>query len=171
MMTSWKHFPRYWTFVRWIHRSSVNPPHKGCAWINSWVNNLKAGDLRRHRAHYNVIVMAYEFVNLGALKSVRLSKQRIFQCMGKVFYVEFQRVHLKFHLKYLTHTWKDRIFTQCWKFKNTQIYELEAHQAEAVTITWTLNQQKAPLYICFIPVLISILQTAISRQQKDDTDS
>ena len=28
-----------------------------CAWINDWVNNRKAGDLRRHRAHYDVTVM------------------------------------------------------------------------------------------------------------------
>ena len=28
-----------------------------CAWINSWVNNREVGDLRRHRAHYDVIVM------------------------------------------------------------------------------------------------------------------
>ena len=28
-----------------------------CAWINRWVNNRDAGDLRRHRAHYGVIVM------------------------------------------------------------------------------------------------------------------
>ena len=25
----WKHFPRYWPFVRGIHRSRVNSPHKG----------------------------------------------------------------------------------------------------------------------------------------------
>ena len=25
----WKHFPRYWPFVREIHRSLVNSPHKG----------------------------------------------------------------------------------------------------------------------------------------------
>ena len=30
-----------------------------CAWINGWVNNREAGDLRRHRAHYDVIVMTY----------------------------------------------------------------------------------------------------------------
>ena len=29
------------------------------AWINAWVNNRKAGDLRRHRAHYDVIVMSH----------------------------------------------------------------------------------------------------------------
>ena len=27
------------------------------AWINDWVNNHKAGDLRRQRDHYAVIVM------------------------------------------------------------------------------------------------------------------
>ena len=64
----WKHFPRYWPFVRGIHRSPVNSPHKGqwrgalmftliCARINGWVNNREAGDLRRHRAHFDVIVM------------------------------------------------------------------------------------------------------------------
>ena len=64
----WKHFPRYWPFVRGIHRSSVNSPDKGqwrgalmfsliCAWINGWVYNREAGDIRRHRAHYDVIVM------------------------------------------------------------------------------------------------------------------
>ena len=67
-VTKWKHFPRYWPFVRGIHRSPVNWPHKGqwrrafmfsliCASVNAWVNNLKTGDLRRHRAHYNVSVM------------------------------------------------------------------------------------------------------------------
>ena len=64
----WKHFQRYWLFMRGIHRSPVNSPHNGqwrgalmlCliyACINDWVNNREAGDLRRHRAHYDVIVM------------------------------------------------------------------------------------------------------------------
>ena len=26
-------------------------------WINGWVNNREAGDLRRHRAHYDVIII------------------------------------------------------------------------------------------------------------------
>ena len=49
-------------------RSPVNSPHKDqwrgalmfsltCAWTNSWANNGDAGDLRRHRAHYEVIIM------------------------------------------------------------------------------------------------------------------
>ena len=28
-----------------------------CAWINGWVNNREAGDLRRQGAHYDVTVM------------------------------------------------------------------------------------------------------------------
>ena len=32
-----------------------------CAWINAWVNNREAGDLRRHCAHYDVTVMYWEF--------------------------------------------------------------------------------------------------------------
>ena len=64
----WKHFPRYWSFVRGIHRSPVDFPHKGqwrgalmfsviCAWTNGWANTRYTGDLRRHRAHYDVTAM------------------------------------------------------------------------------------------------------------------
>ena len=70
----WKHFPRYWPFVRGIHRSPVNSPHKGqwrgalmftliCARINGWVNNREAGDLRRYCTHYDVIVMKIPILN------------------------------------------------------------------------------------------------------------
>ena len=33
-----------------------------CAWISDWINNHEAGDLRRHRAHYDVIVMYWNLV-------------------------------------------------------------------------------------------------------------
>ena len=67
-METWKHFPRYWPFVRGIQWSPVNLPHKGesrgalifpliYAWINVWANNREADDLRCHRAHYDVTVM------------------------------------------------------------------------------------------------------------------
>ena len=80
----WKHFPRYWPFVRGIHRSPVNSTHKGqwrgalilsliCVWTNAWVNNRDAGDLRRYRAHYDVIVMmVYYFVTRGEWENKRL---------------------------------------------------------------------------------------------------
>ena len=54
----------------------------------------------------------YELLNQRALKFSYVNKIHIFQCMGKIFCVEFQRYPLKFHTKYLTHTLKDMIFMQ-----------------------------------------------------------
>ena len=31
--------------------------------INDWVNNREAGDLRRYRGHYDVIVMQADFIH------------------------------------------------------------------------------------------------------------
>ena len=76
----WKHSPCYWLFVRGIHRSPVNSPHKGqwrgalmfsliCVWIKGWENNLEAGDLRRYCAHYDVIVMLIEIIKQSSLSN------------------------------------------------------------------------------------------------------
>ena len=70
----WKHFPRYWPFVRGIHLSPVNSPHKGqwrgalmfsliFAWMNGWVNTREAGDLRCYHAHYDVLVMEFRSIS------------------------------------------------------------------------------------------------------------
>ena len=80
----WKHFLRYWPFVRGIHWSPVNSPHKGqwcgalmfcliCVWINSWINNRKDGDLRRYRAHYDDIVMKKGCI----LKTIKQKKTEV----------------------------------------------------------------------------------------------
>ena len=72
----------------------VNSPHKGqwrgalmfsliCAWINGWVNNREAGDMRRYRAHYDVIVMRYhptphngcDYLSILGLKMKPVSKR------------------------------------------------------------------------------------------------
>ena len=64
----WKHFTHYWPFVRGIHRSPVDSPHKGQSrralmfplvftWTNGCANNRDAGDLRRNRIHFDVTVM------------------------------------------------------------------------------------------------------------------
>ena len=99
----WKYFPCYWPFVRGIPRSLGNSPHKGqwrgalmfsliCAWINGWVNNREAGDLRRHRAHYDVIVIR-SFPTSVCLFVPRL---RIFQHLMKMtqFSWEFSQKYL-----------------------------------------------------------------------------
>ena len=79
----WKHFSRYWRFVRGIHRSPVNSPHNGqwrgalmfpliCVAISGWVNNHKAGDLRLYRAHYGVIIMSGGIAKPGLISLVKL---------------------------------------------------------------------------------------------------
>ena len=67
--TWWRHqMETFSTFTDHLCGEFTGPLHKGqwhgamifslmCAWINGWVNNREAGDLRRHRAHYDVIVM------------------------------------------------------------------------------------------------------------------
>ena len=77
----WRHqmgtnFPRYWPFVREIHLSPVNFPREGqwrgalmfsliCARKYGWVKKREAGDLRRHRAHSDVIVMALQISSMS----------------------------------------------------------------------------------------------------------
>ena len=84
----WKHFPRYQHFVLGIHRSLVNSPHKGqwrralmfsliCTWINGWVNNREAGDLRRHRGHYDVTVMKIQVKRVSLWEDYPVNKKGI----------------------------------------------------------------------------------------------
>ena len=47
-----------------------------------------------------------KLINLRALTFSLLNKNGLFQCMGKIFSVEFQRSPLKFHTKYLTILWQ-----------------------------------------------------------------
>ena len=66
----WKHFPRHRPFVRGIHRSRVDSPHRGQwrgalmfslirAWKSSWANNRDVNDLIHRRAHDDVAVMIF----------------------------------------------------------------------------------------------------------------
>ena len=63
----WKHFPRYWSFVRGIHWSPVNYCHKGqwggavmfspiCPWTNGWANNQFEMSLHSLWCHCNAMV-------------------------------------------------------------------------------------------------------------------
>ena len=49
----WKHFPRYWFLCGEFTGE------------NDLVNNVEAVELRRHRAHYDVIVMAIAIYKLA----------------------------------------------------------------------------------------------------------
>ena len=112
----WKHFPRYWPFVRGIHRSPVNSPHKGqwrgtllfsliCARINCRVNSREAGELRRNRAHYGVIVMLSVITILLKTTSSSFSKTMhsvYLHIMNRIMfqYRDCLSMHVDFHHKY-----------------------------------------------------------------------
>ena len=66
----WKHFPRYWPFVRGIHRG-----------LHRWVNNGEAGDLRRHCAHYDVTVMPTWYYMLPHLPIHLISNDSCSPCV------------------------------------------------------------------------------------------
>ena len=103
----WKHFPRYWPFVRGIHRSPVNSPHKGqwrgalmftliCAGIIAWVNNREAGDLRRNRAHYDVIGMSSGFskpCGIGQLHTITVYGNVFWECAALMLSVIMYPFH------------------------------------------------------------------------------
>ena len=68
----WKQISCHLSFVRGIPRSPVNSPHKDqwrgdlmftfiCARTNGWVNNLDAGDLGHHGAHYDISVIYFKY--------------------------------------------------------------------------------------------------------------
>ena len=93
------HFMRYWPFVGGIHRSPVNSPHKGqwrgawmfsltCVWIHGWVNSHAAGDLRRYRAHYDVIVMTW--TNICLIKNWSPRNKCYWNLNLKHFFPEFK---------------------------------------------------------------------------------
>ena len=65
----WKQFLRYWPFVRgftghrWNPRAMASDAELWCflwsaPWINGWINNPEASNLRRQRAHCDVIAMS-----------------------------------------------------------------------------------------------------------------
>ena len=107
----WKYFPRYWPFVRGIHRSPVNSPHKGqwrgalvfsliCTRINGWVNNGEAGDLKCHRAHYDVTVMGmywwpYFVAIVNSLKFMRTPGKNFSEILSEIQTFSFKKMHLK----------------------------------------------------------------------------
>ena len=79
-----------------------------CAWINGWVNNLKAGDLRRYRDHYDVTVMfvAIEcFSTIIGRRSVMTEIHRkSMMSNGSLLQAEFRRTDNNVHIhSYDTH--------------------------------------------------------------------
>ena len=83
---------------------TLNSPHKGqwrgalmfsliCAWINGWVNNREAGDLRRHRAHCDVTVMCW-ICEWCFKKKVLLENPRMAWIQCCIKFCEIPRIYI-----------------------------------------------------------------------------
>ena len=122
----WKHFTRYWPFVWGIHRSPGNSPHKGqwrralmfcfiCAWISGWVNNREAGDLRRHCAHYDVIVM---FIAIPKkLGFCCITTMQCMVCANKRVHYGPVVVFVCLHIRLSDKSWPCRVAWMQWTYK------------------------------------------------------
>ena len=79
---------------RWIHRTKASDTELWSmfsliwVWINAWVNNREAGNVRRHRAHYDVIAMMnhdyitiYSFALPLWLKMDKMSQNSMYVCV------------------------------------------------------------------------------------------
>ena len=97
MTSSNKTVSAFLAICRRNHRSQVNSPHKCqwrgalmfcliCVWIYGWVNSGGAGDLRRYRAHYDVIVMgrlcvSYTIPNRMIFEGMQALRLVTMQCL------------------------------------------------------------------------------------------
>ena len=137
----------------------MNSPHKGqwcralmfsliCPWINCWVNNCEAGDLRRHHAHYDVIVMNF-------IKSLTCRKiARKFSLDGDTFVTNFPLPMV---------SWS---FTHSSKNFRTQVTgKLSAH-IQGLTTSWKklsdLSTKFIPLFLKWKLALLQIKSEIIS---------
>ena len=66
------------------------------AWINGWVNNRQAGELRHQRAHYDVTVRKY--ITRGLFKSSCSHMSRIYIRLGVAFQFIFLDINHTFAL-------------------------------------------------------------------------
>ena len=103
----WEHFACYWPFVRGIHLSLVDSPHKGqwsgalmfsliCAWTNGWARNRGTGDLRRYRAHYDVTMMVSSSVIANCMRNIDFLSLINFSTIC-ILNKKFAAFHLQFH--------------------------------------------------------------------------
>ena len=122
--TWWRHpmetFSALLAIVRGIHRSPVNSPHRGqwrgalmfsliCAWMNGWVNNREAGDLRRQHAQYDVtviIICSYVYSYFDVFSSSKGTNKMpcIERFIDPPMYHKSQRFHNN-SMRNSTHQW------------------------------------------------------------------
>ena len=141
----WKHFPRYWPFVRGIHRCPVNSPHNGqwrgaltlsliCARINGWVNNGEAGDLRRHRVHYDVIVMITHILLVSSIGTEAIHNVRLMQ-LWRIWLNHYNILHAM--------SWRDYDF-------QTSVYPISINSSNSSDVFACYSVHWSDIFIHFV---------------------
>ena len=151
----WKHFPHYWPFVWGIHRPPVNSLHKSqwrrafvfsliCAWTHGWVNNCRAGDLRRHRAHYDVTVM--DKPKLRYVQSVKW----IFVLIEKIWYGEnFQSKTRQDKARWFGTQTRMRFYGCVWEYFIVMHCYSDRYRVNKALLPLTLHLSQGNCFLCF----------------------
>ena len=139
----WRHQmeTRYWSFVRGIDRSPVNSPHKGqwrraliCVWINGWVNNREAGDLRRHRAHYDVtVMMGYIFVRAPVWRTLMWETKPNPNVTPWALVIQWRVASWRTGMKWRCFGTTHSTINYEWHQRNTQCYFQRSHWTPRLT--------------------------------------
>ena len=114
-----------------------------CVWINDWVNNREAGDLRRYSGHYDVIVMDVE-VNLRWLEKndndqwewIPRPQQLKYVCKREMWGKPFSEAACQLTEKTSTHVNAFRITGHLW--------------GESTSGRWIPSQRVNNVEICFL---------------------
>ena len=96
---------------RWIPLTKARDAGLWCfllsaPWINGWVKNNKAGDLRRHRAHYDVIVMIDSSKGFPCARKQSQGRLIVDWTPRNNFFMKLVSNYISFQLWYI---WKCRL--------------------------------------------------------------
>ena len=95
-----------------------------CAWINAWVNNREAGDLRRHRAHYDVTVMGHVITKHDIDNILCYMKKD-----SRLFLIKFTNELSRFYV-WFSCSWKFNEYCSSWDQRYSQVIRNDFYWSE-----------------------------------------
>ena len=86
-----------------------------CTWINAWVNNRVAGDLRRYRAHYDVTLMGHVITKHDIDNFLCYMKKD-----SNLFLIKFNNELSRFYVCFSC-SWKFNEYCSSWDQRHKQV--------------------------------------------------
>ena len=154
----WKPFPRFWPLCGeftgdwWIPLTKASNAELWCflwssPWKNGWVNNREAGDLRRHRAHYDAIVMISVFMNIETNTKTTLDCALTGRQFVHMLSLHYHKWRSLLHFSHIHSVWL-AWFTFCWWRHNQSIAQCVIETDNGYADTWKMTSHS--LDISFI---------------------